>query len=190
MTTGHPQNSVPWDLNIKLRILEISDKVRRYKVAPAEIAFEGSRSLSQIGIEFMDLCSAAVEKVSTTRWFNAGAQFMLQAALEEYYNGDTPSHTLHKLSTWIPPNPAWNSKWTSIRQQYAGALPDPGEMSTVRDSLTRKYPFADFKHSILVFLGELMSTLDPPLLIQLEQGQVGQLTRAATRSIKERIGIR
>lgn len=138
----------------------------------------------------MDLCSAAVDKVSITRWFNTGAQFMLQAALEEHHQADTPSHTLHKLSRWTPPNSAWNPKWASIRQQYAGELPDLGDMSTVRDSLIRKFPFMGFKSSVLMFLSDLMSTLDPPLLIQLEQGQVGQLSRAATQGLKERIGIR
>jgi hypothetical protein len=43
---------------------------------------------------------------------------------------------------------------------------------------------------VLVFLFDLMSALDSPLLIELERGQIGRLTRDETQRLKERIGLR
>lgn len=190
VVTAHLETPLPRDLDIKIRVLRVANELRTYTAALAEPATEQSPCLSSIGMEFMDLCSAAISKISETRWFDTGARFMVQATLEEHRQGKTPSDMLYEFSAWMPGDPARHSKWTTIRQRYASELPDPGEMSAARDSLVTRFPFADFKASMLVFLFDLMTALDPPLLIQLERGQLGQLSRAETQRLKERIGVR
>lgn len=148
--------------------------------------------LSSIGLEFMDLCTKVISRVSETRWFDTGAQFLIQAAVEEPREGDTSSDVLHqfsKFSAWTPSDRSRMSKWMRIRQRYINELPGPEEFPSLRASLMEKFPFMEFKASVLKFLFDLMVTLDPPLLIQLERGQVGQLSRAETQRLKERIGM-
>lgn len=184
------ENPLPQDLDIKVRVLRVADKLRKYTPVLANLSSEKSSRLSSIALEFMDLCSTARSKISESRWFDTGARFLVQATLEEHREGNAPSEMLHTLSAWTPRDPAWNSKWATIRQKYASELPDPGEMSAAHDSLRRKFPFSDLEVSVLTFLFDLMTTLDPPLLIQLERGQVGQLSCIETQHLKERIGIR
>lgn len=187
--TAHSDTPLPQDVDVKLRILRVADALRVYTSIPTYPSPERSPRLSSIGLEFMDLCTTAISKVSKSRWFDIGAQFTIQAALEEHQGGNSPSDMLYKLSTWTPSDQTLNSRWTGIRQRYVSELPEPEEISAVRDSLVEKFPFADFRASALVFLFDLMATLDPPLLIQLERGQLGQLSRDETQRFKERIGM-
>lgn len=180
---------LPPDVDIKLRILRVADALRIYTPVPTDPALEKHPRLSSIGLEFMDLCTTAIAKVSETRWFDIGAQFLIQAAVEEHHEGNSPSDILYKFSTWTPSDPTRISRWTGIRQRYVSELPSSGEISAVRDSLVEKFPFGEFKASTLVFLFDLMATLDPPLIVQLERGQLGQLSRAETQLLKERIGM-
>lgn len=46
------------------------------------------------------------------------------------------------------------------------------------------------KSAVVDFLSDLVKTLDPPVLVQLERGQLGKLSRAETEQLKIRVGIR
>lgn len=181
--------TLPQDLDIKIRILAVAHQIRHYMRAQEHRSREGCSVLSEIGIEFMDLCSAAVHKVSETRWFDIGARFMVQAVLEEECDGNTPSDILSRLCAWAPDDPARNSKWMKIRQSYTNELPKHNDISAARNSLNRKFPFEEFRCIVLVFLIDLMTTLDSPLLIQLERGKIGNLSRDETQRLKERVGL-
>lgn len=137
----------------------------------------------------MDLCATAISKVSETRWFDIGAQFLMQASLEELHEQNSFSDMQNTLSTWNPPDPTQIPRWIGVRQRYVRELPEFGDISTVRGLLAEKFPFEEFRTSTFIFLFDLMTTLDPPLLVQLERGQLGQLSRAETQLLKERIGM-
>lgn len=189
VVTAQSEASLPKDVDIKLQILHVADALRVYTPVPAS---GRSPRLSSIGLEFMDLCTKAIPRVSENRWFDIGAQFLIQAAVEEPREGNTPTDMLHqfsKFSAWTPSDRSRISKWMRVRQRYISELPGPGEFSSSRASLIEKFPFMEFKASVLGFLFDLMATLDAPLLIQLERGQVGQLSRAETQRLKERIGM-
>lgn len=169
----------------------MAHQIRHYMPAQEHRAREGWSTISAIGIEFMELCTLAVHKVSETRWFEIGAQFVAQAVIEEKYEGGTPtpSESLSKLCTWAPNDPERNPKWTKILQRWTNELPAHGDVSLTRSDIDHKFPFKEFRSDVLVFLFDLISTLDPPLLIELERGQVGTLTRDETQRLKRRIGL-
>ncbi|KAJ5667932.1 uncharacterized protein N7477_006502 [Penicillium maclennaniae] len=187
-----PEKSFDADLNIKLRILAVAHQIRHYMPAQEHHPHKDWSSISAIGIEFMELCALAVHKVSETRWFETGAQFIAQAVIEEKYGGGTPtpSESLSKLCTWAPNDPERNPKWIKILQRWTNELPKHGEVPLTRSYIDQKFPFEVFRSSVLVFLLDLSSTLDAPLLIELERGQVGNLTRDETQRLRERIGLR
>lgn len=192
MGTTQPETPLPLDLDIKLQILAIAYQLWNYPHPPttARAAGDHNPRLIRIGIEFMDMCMVAVSKVSETRWFDTGARFMTQAVLEEHHEGNMHPEALDRFYAWKPSGPERSSKWSSVLEHYAEELPDPAGAPAAWETLRQKYPFAELKAIVVAFLLELMTTLDPPILIQLEQGKLGSLTTAETQQLKERVGIR
>ncbi|KAJ5594550.1 uncharacterized protein N7459_000758 [Penicillium hispanicum] len=189
LTRAHGEIILPHDLEIKLRVLAVGNQLRHHAIAWSDVFHQGGPRLSRIGLEFMDLCSTAAHKVSETRWFDTGAQFLVQAVLEEQREANMPSEELPRFCSWAPGEPAKNSRWMDVRQRYIDELPDPGQPITARQ-VAQKFPFPEFRATVTDFLIDLMITLDPPILIQLEQGQLGDLTRDETRQLKARVGLR
>lgn len=192
MATAQPETQLPLDLDIKLRILTVAYQLWNYTLPPATPRAGGDPNprLASIGIEFMDMCAVAVSKVSETRWFDTGARFMTQAVLEEQRDGTARPEALDRFYAWKPSGPERNLKWSSAFERYAAELPDSAGGPAAWETHQQRYPFAEFKAIVVAFLFELMTTLDPPVLIQLEQGKLGSLTTAETQQLKERIGIR
>ncbi|KAJ5537926.1 hypothetical protein N7494_007405 [Penicillium frequentans] len=149
----------------------------------------GHMRLSTIGLGFMGLCSTASAKVSETRWFDTGARFMVQAVLEGRREGIQPSEDLHKLCSWTPSEPAQISKWGIARQRYAGELSDASAINKAQ-SVALRYPLLEFKAIVGSFLCDLMTTLDAPILIQVERGQLEGLSPEETQRLKARVGLR
>jgi hypothetical protein len=145
--------------------------------------------LSTIGLEFMDLCSTASGKVSETRWFDTGVRFMVQAVLEGQREEIQPSEDLPKLCSWTPSESAQISKWEVARQRYAGVLSDASAINKSQ-SVALKYPLLEFKAIVGTFLRDLMTTLDAPILIQVERGRLDGLSPEETRRLKARVGLR
>jgi len=190
LTQSDSESSLPQDLDIKIRVLAVGHQIRHYMPVQEHPSREGCSALSEIGIQFMDLCAAAVHKVSETRWFDIGAQFMVQAMLEEQCERNTPSDILSKLYAWAPNDQARYSKWLKIRQSYTNEFLNHDGISAPRNDLKRKFPFEGFRSVVLGFLIDLMTTLDAPLLVQLERGQIGCLSRDETQRLRERIGLK
>lgn len=178
--------SLDIDLSIKLDLLWVANSLRCH----SHQAKQGgnSHSLANIGTRFMDLCLAASSKVSESRWIDVGAQFVLQATLHEQSEGTTISNDLDQLRSWTSDNAArnaqWEHTWLSELSRYA-VLPKDAQVSP-----EQKYPFTLFKAMVMEFLLDLMTTLDPPILIQLECGKLGNLSRTETQKLLERAGQR
>ncbi len=195
MATAQPETPLPLDLDIKLRILAVAYQLWNYSLRTATpptppTPDDHNPRLASIGIEFMDMCAVAVSKVSETRWFDTGARFMTQAVLEEQRDGAARPEALDRFYAWKPSGPERNLKWSSSLERYAAELPDSVGVHAAWETLQQRYPFAEFKAIVVAFLFELMTTLDAPVLIQLEQGKLGSLTTAETQQLKERVGIR
>ncbi|CAL5866629.1 uncharacterized protein PFLUO_LOCUS838 [Penicillium psychrofluorescens] len=158
------------DLAIKLRLFSVADLHRRY-IAAAQRGSHEDRlpSLALIGTEFMNLCLAASHKVSESRWFDIGSRLISQAKLDE---GRTPA--LLTFKNWASGVPNIDSQWKRKYTKYAG----------MRHTLT------ELDGIVLEFFSDLMATLDAPILIQLERGKLGNLSRVETQELKARVGMR
>lgn len=148
----------------------------------------GKPGLARIGIEFMDLCSTAKSKVSETRWVETGAWFLAQAALEESHEGHPPSEDLTRLRGWTPSEPLHKYQGANVFQHRARELFPFGLASETRAS-DRENGIRQLKAIVMRFLMDLMVTLDPPILLQLERGKLGDLSRDETQRLKERVGL-
>ncbi|KAJ5162454.1 hypothetical protein N7492_007846 [Penicillium capsulatum] len=179
--------SLPEDLDVKLQILTIANHLRHH--APARPGRSNTHTtqipLSGIGIEFMDLCSSASFKVSETRWFDLGARILTHAALEEKAEGRSPSQDLNKLYQWTANDRAHQDKWEKVRSQHIDQLPVNRTIET--QFLDRG--LSTLTAILVQFLLDLMGTLDQPILIQLERGQLGDLSAVETQRLKERAGL-
>lgn len=64
--------------------------------------------------------------------------------------------------------------------------PPPDAMREARQRKSRENGIVSAVHG---FLTNLMKTLDPPILLQLERGKVGGLSREETQKLKEKVGF-
>lgn len=127
----------------------------------------------------MNLCLSAVPKVSESRWLELGVQFLHQASIHENMTPDDADAIKH-LREWNCINPDRNKRWFQTRQAYGN----------VGAEFERKFPLPRFKKIVMRFLLDLMTVLDPPILIELERGKLGNLSRDETRQLLERAGLR
>lgn len=192
IATHQPDSPLPLDLAIKLRIFDLVCLLWNYPHPDTTRRAQGDKTpyLKDIGDQFLGLGSLAVSKVSETRWFDLGARFMIQAALEEHFLEITPRGALRTFYSWHPNGNQRISRWSDVREHYAADIPDSPDDEAGWESLYHGYSWAPFKATVIDFLFELMTTLDPPILIQLEQGKLGTLTPAETQQLKQRIGWR
>ncbi|KAJ5083143.1 hypothetical protein N7456_012570 [Penicillium angulare] len=176
------------DLGIKFRILTAADQLRHATTPQTNKSREQRVPLSQIGVMFVQLCSAASLKISESRFFDALARFIVQAIIEDQSEGRQPSKELTELCSWAPEDPAQHSTWIVIRQRHVDEL-DLGSPRATQKAI-QQYPLGGFINIITTFLRDLMTTLDPPVLIQLERGKLGDLTREDTLDLKNLVGLR
>lgn len=181
---AHSDAPLPQDLDIKMSVLAVADQLRHTLTDQ----HENCLPVAKIGIEFMNLCSKAISKVSKKRWFDAGARFVVQARLDDQREECQPSEDFLQLNSWSPGDAALDARWIKIRQRYTDDL----DMVLVNNAhtATAKYPPLEFKAIILTFLRDLMTTTDAPILIQLERGKLGDLSREETQNLKDRVGLR
>ncbi|OOQ86865.1 hypothetical protein PEBR_19449 [Penicillium brasilianum] len=192
IATHQPDSPLPLDFAIKLRIFDLVCLLWNYPHPDTTRRAQGDKTpyLKDIGDQFLGLGSLAVSKVSETRWFDLGARFMIQAALEEHFLEITPRGALRTFYSWHPNGDQRISRWSDVREHYAADIPDSPDDEAGWESLYHGYSWAPFKATVIDFLFELMTTLDPPILVQLERGKLGSLTPAETQQLKQRIGWR
>ncbi|KAL8849467.1 MAG: hypothetical protein Q9221_005549 [Calogaya cf. arnoldii] len=82
--------------------------------------------------------------------------------------------------------------WASIRDEHVDALRPPDNTPLVdhlQDMAAGALSVVTFKEKVSEFLAGLLSAYQPPLLIQLERGEVNGLSRKATEALKLRSGF-
>ncbi|KAJ6153781.1 hypothetical protein N7470_006740 [Penicillium chermesinum] len=171
------------DVQIKTRILAVADGLRKHTHTEAP----DRKALPALGLEFLELCATVVERVSKKRWFDVGALWIYLATKEYQYGDDvSPSEDLLKLCSWVPNDPGLSLRWAQVRWKYVSEPSNPGDIPTVSPSLPQPLD----RHAVMIigeFLYDLMATLDAPILIQLERGKLGDLTRAETQDLLNRV---
>lgn len=192
IATYQPESTLPLDLAIKVRIFELVCLLWNYPHPDLTRRVAGDKTpyLKDIGERFLGLCSFAASKVSETRWFDLGARFMIQAALEEHILGVTRRAALRTFYSWHPSGDRRIARWSDVREHYAEDIPDSPDDEAGWGALYQGYSWLPFKAMVMDFLSELMTTLDSPIFLQLELGKLGSLTPAETQQLKQRIGWR
>lgn len=151
-----------------------------------------NRNLHGIIPEFMKLCTIAKGKVSGTRWVDIVAQFMMQAATEEFHWGHQVPETFNGCLPWDLDDRSQTLIWKQARAKYMRHLqPERGmSLEAYFQATSNERVLRRLKSAVVDFLSDLVKTLDPPVLVQLERGQLGKLSRAETEQLKIRVGIR
>ncbi|CAG8132707.1 unnamed protein product [Penicillium olsonii] len=176
------ESPLPWDLDIKLDIFRLVNLFRAWE-PPKDRALDSFVPLSEIAIQFMNLCQSAPENVSWTRWFDLGARFMTHAILEESICLPDP---LDKLRNWRGRNDLIDAHWEVSRTLFLQHIPPPHGAANPasREELDGLFPLSELETEFASFVEDFMDVLDPPLLLQLEKGQLQGLTREDTRRIR------
>lgn len=146
--------------------------------------------LHRIIPEFMKLCVAAKEKVSITRWVDILTQFMMQAVAEEYHsNGRQLPEFFNKYPSWKPEDQTQALVWEQATASYMQAQRGISSGANFKATLNER-SLSRLENDVTGFLSDLMETLDAPVLVQLERGQIGQLSHAETEQLKSCVGFR
>lgn len=149
--------------------------------------------LSNIIPKFMDLCTMAKEKVSVARWVDITAQFLMQAAAEEYHRyGNGSLETFNKCLSWEPKDNSQALAWKQASAKYVDCLKTQRRtlLDVHLETTSSEKSLRRLESTVVDFLLDLMRTLDPPVLVQLERGQLGGLSRAETEQLKNQVGLR
>lgn len=176
---------------------------------------EDSMSLLDLLPQFMALSAAQVQKsewIMNELWLNTAAEFMLQAALEQFSTfGQSGWQVVAEAFAW-----GWNptledsvsddeksinrmfkdeteqceiERWESVKHQYwvAIANDDGIDWDVHLADVAERFPIFRFDGLILDFLHGLFKILKTPVLVQLEQGQLEGLTREETEAFSRQI---
>lgn len=163
--------------------------------------------------EFMALCAIAAPILSDELSMELAAQFMMQASLEQYQIfGNISPEIINEAFAWgangidNAVSDAKSSKrqinspcidaidnassWEKKRAEYLNRLQPEGEVSlhVHLQSLSNNFPFFQFEGMIIDFLTHLIEKLEVPVLLQLERGQLGELSFTETEKLKKRVG--
>ncbi|KAF3403807.1 hypothetical protein F1880_010244 [Penicillium rolfsii] len=185
----HPEQPIPSELDVKLRIFALARDLWNYPYPQitTAAATNSAPALERMGLDFLKMCQVAAHRVSETRWFDVGGRFMVQSALQEVRQGVPVS--LRQFSAWTPDTPERRSKWWDVCESYKAEVPDDLGDCTAWETLNQRYPFAHFKAIVVEFLSELMTTLDAPVLLQLERGKLDGWTVEETHQLMTDAGI-
>lgn len=82
------------------------------------------------------------------------------------------------------------SIWWKKRAEYMDRLrPESGVSHHIHlQNLSNAFPIFQFEGMIIDFLTHLIEKLEVPVLLQLERGQLGELSRTETENLKKRVG--
>jgi hypothetical protein len=180
------QLPLPWDLELKLRIFNLTSLFLHWE-PPKDRELDSFTPLSDIAVQFMDLCYFAVENISNTRWFDLGAHLMVHAMLEEDVH--FPDQ-LHRLCTWTAHDLELDAHWEMSRTSVLKHMPPPhGTAGPVsREELNETFPMDFLQEHFIEFFEDLMEVLDVPVILQLECGRLEGLTREETQRIRDQCG--
>ncbi|KAJ5372130.1 hypothetical protein N7517_004136 [Penicillium concentricum] len=183
----HLSGPLPWDLDLKLRIFYLSNLLLHWD-PPKDRDLGHFVPLSDIAVQFMDLCHSAIDNVSRRRWFDLGAHFMVHAMLEE--QARFPDQ-LQRLCNWRTNDDELDIWWEVSRTMFLEHVPPPfGTADPMsREELEKTFPPQFLQNRFVDFFVDFMDILDVPLLLQLEHGQLEGLTREETQQVREYCGL-
>ncbi|OGM39753.1 hypothetical protein ABOM_011017 [Aspergillus bombycis] len=112
----------------------------------------------------------------------------MQAAVEGYRKSQS-SDSLSKHITWA------ESQMANMKQAFTEYMsylqpPDGTSLNVHMRTVSTKFPIDKFKCAVFDTLVKVMRVLEPPILIQLERGQLWGLSRADTKQLKDRVGLK
>ncbi|KAE8399329.1 hypothetical protein BDV37DRAFT_234687 [Aspergillus pseudonomiae] len=192
---------LPDDIQVKVRLFEFANTFRCYpdgcitsQARESRLSFsrnwpeENPISLSELAGSFISLCYAVGARLSEATWANTAAQFVMQAAVEEYQKSQS-SDSLNKHITWAESQMA-NMNQAFIEYMSYLQPPDGTSLNVHMRTVSANFPMDKFKCAVFDTLVKIMKVLEPPVLIQLERGQLWGLSRAETKQLKDRVGLK
>ncbi|KAJ5124640.1 uncharacterized protein N7515_008465 [Penicillium bovifimosum] len=184
---GALESPLPWDLELKLRIFDLASLFLHWE-PPKDRELDLFTPLSDIAVDFMDLCHSAIDNVSNTRWFDLGAHLMVHAMLEEDVR--FPDQ-LRRLYNWTANDLELDAHWEMSRASVLKHMPPPhGTAGPVsREGLHETFSMDFLQEHFVEFFEDLMEGLDVPVILQLECGQLEGLTREETQRIRDQCGV-
>jgi hypothetical protein len=166
---------------------------------------------------FMDLSATKVHLANwniNPTWMRLAAEFMLQAALEQYrIFGAQGTDSFDTAFAWgwtnqknsRPDSPSEDSivnemfrddtgqhevlEWTEIRNEFTATLnATKGSITDHLTTISVKHPLGEFEGTIISFLEGMLKSFKLPVLVQMELGQLEGFSRAETTAFKSRLG--
>jgi len=135
-------------------------------------------------------------------WMNLAGQFMFQTAIEQLLvHGTKDADVLKEISAWswkedrhvdemfADSSPKDSSEWEKIRSSWAGLLKPSSKSTSLVHHLLQAadaYPLLKFEQCMMGFLATLHGRISPPLLSQLEEGQVEGLPMSQCQEVLRR----
>ncbi|KAE8362969.1 hypothetical protein BDV27DRAFT_130642 [Aspergillus caelatus] len=195
---------LPDDIQVKVQLFKFANALRYYpdtrntsqarepRLSSSKYwSEEKSISLSELAGTFITLCYTIGARLSEATWADTAAQFVMQAAVEEYRKSES-SASLSKHITWaknISDQTASKNKAFTDCMSYLQP-PDGTSVNVHMRTISAKFPINKFKCAVFDTLVKIMKVLEPPILIQLERGQLWGLSRAETKQLKDRVGLK
>lgn len=131
-------------------------------------------------------------QVSETRWFDIAARLTALAVVEEFrlFASVSTEDLCNRLS-WLPDDRDKAREWVRVRGKYLDylLLPEGKPPAVHLADISRELSLFQLEGTVIDFLCDTMKSLEPPVLIQLERGKLGDLSRAETQALKNRIGL-
>ncbi|GLB10648.1 hypothetical protein AtubIFM57258_007057 [Aspergillus tubingensis] len=144
-------------------------------------------------VRFVTLCGTARDNLPDGH-ADIAAKLITEAALNEYHTAGVKApgryrECIERVTACL--REALDPYAEQVNLAYLSTLlPSIDLASAESEGSGRKSPRGDtITRSVHRFLTDLMKTLDPPILIQLERGKLGGLSREETQQLKDRIGL-
>ncbi|PTU16925.1 hypothetical protein P175DRAFT_0496683 [Aspergillus ochraceoroseus IBT 24754] len=164
------------DLRIKAQILQLANILSKPRSqtnsTQEEVPQELPTALSTVATSLISLCDAAEKKKLKTHGARIAVLLSAYTALEEYqFPQNGSSDKLSEYPTEI---------LKAVELRLVGNNPGATRPAMVLHNL---------RSAILNALMDIMKLLNPPILNQIERGKVGELSRAETHQLREKIGL-
>ncbi|GAM87504.1 hypothetical protein ANO11243_055290 [Dothideomycetidae sp. 11243] len=162
---------------------------------------------------FMSISAMRADGNPSSYWMNLAAEFMLQAVLEALAFVQNTSDADDKLGSIIREAFSWGrsenfqdprddlfwdfdngielKEWITVRSEYLSETTPKSGMDLIKhlNSVKQNYPLQDFETIMLKYITTLSTSVEQPLLVQLQGTQVNGLTKRETLKLKLRCGL-
>ncbi|KJK67647.1 hypothetical protein P875_00109117 [Aspergillus parasiticus SU-1] len=170
----------------------ITSRARGTRLSCSRYWSEGkSISLSELAGTFITLCYTVGARLSEATWADTAAQFVMQSAIDEYRKSESPA-SLSKHITWARKISVQTANMNQAFTECISHLqpPDGTSLNVHMRTVSARFPINKFKYSVFDTVVNIMKVLEPPVLLQLERGQLWGLSRTETKQLKDRVGLK